>query len=44
MFIDYSKLWNKLAAMESLQKICKALHCDVGDICVVNEVVEEGEK
>ena len=66
MFIDYSKLWKKLAAMgiknktelmplagissnilaklskgdyismESLQKICKALHCDVGDICVVN--------
>lgn len=67
MFIDYSKLWKKLAAMgiknktdliplagissnilaklskgdyismESLQKICKALHCDVGDICVVND-------
>ena len=67
MFIDYSKLWKKLAAMgiknktelmplagissnilaklskgdyismESLQKICQALHCDVGDICVVND-------
>ena len=67
MYIDYSKLWIKLAAMgiknkteliplagissnilaklskgdyismESLQKICKALHCDVGDICVVND-------
>lgn len=67
MFIDYSKLWKKLAAMgiknktelmplagissnilaklskgdyismESLQKICIALHCDVGDICVVND-------
>lgn len=66
MYIDYSKLWDKLAAMgiknktdliplvgissnilaklskgdyismESLQKICKALHCDVGDVCVVN--------
>lgn len=24
-------------SMESLQKICKALHCDVGDICVVND-------
>ena len=66
MFIDYSKLWKKLAAMgiknkteliplagissnilaklskgdyismESLQKICKALHCDFGDICIVN--------
>ena len=25
-------------SLESLQKICKALNCDVGDICVVNEV------
>lgn len=71
MYIDYSKLWDKLAAMgiknktdliplagissnilaklskgdyismESLQKICKALHCDVGDICVVNEPILE---
>lgn len=24
--------------MEGLQKICKALNCDVGDICVVNDV------
>ena len=69
MYIDYSKLWNKLAAMgiknktgliplagissnilaklskgdyismESLQKICKALHCDVGDICVINKPI-----
>lgn len=23
-------------SLESIQKICKALHCDVGDICVVN--------
>ena len=25
-------------SMDSLQKICKALNCDVGDICVINEV------
>ena len=31
-------------SMESMQKICKALNCDVGDICVINEVVEEGIK
>lgn len=73
MYIDYSKLWNKLAAMgiknktdliplagissnilaklskgdyismESLQKICKALHCDVGDVCVVNEPIVENK-
>ena len=24
-------------AMDSMQKICKALDCDVGDICVINE-------
>ena len=24
-------------SMDSLQKICKALDCDVGDICVINE-------
>jgi len=24
-------------SMDSLQKICKALNCDVGDICVMNE-------
>lgn len=71
MYIDYSKLWDKLAAMgiknktdliplagissnilaklskgdyismESLQKICKALNCDVGDICVVNKPILE---
>ena len=29
----------EFVSMESLQKICKALDCDVGDICVVNEVV-----
>lgn len=25
-------------SMESIQKVCKALNCDVGDICVINEV------
>ena len=25
-------------ALESLQKICVALDCDVGDICVLNNV------
>ena len=25
-------------SMESIQKICKALDCDVGDICVINKV------
>ena len=74
MFIDYSKLWKKLAdmgiknktelmslagissnilaklskgdyiSMESLQKICKALHCDVGDICVVNDENSDSEE
>ena len=24
-------------SMESMSKICKALDCDVGDICVMNE-------
>ena len=31
-------------SMESMQKICKALDCDVGDICVINEKVEEGKE
>ncbi len=26
-------------SMDSMQKICKALNCDVGDICVINEPV-----
>ena len=25
-------------SMESLQKICKALNCDIGDICVINKI------
>jgi len=28
-------------SLESIQKICKALECDVGDICVVNNVNAE---
>lgn len=28
-------------SMESIHKVCKALGCDVGDICVMNDV--EGE-
>lgn len=24
-------------SMESMQKICKALDCDIGDICVLND-------
>lgn len=31
-------------SMESMQKICKALDCDVGDICVINEKVKEGKE
>ena len=27
----------KYISMESMSKICKALDCDVGDICVINE-------
>ena len=26
----------EFVSMDSMQKICKALDCDVGDICVVN--------
>lgn len=25
-------------SMNSLAKICRALNCDIGDICVINEV------
>ena len=28
-------------SMESIQKVCKDLNCDVGDMCVINEVQEE---
>ncbi len=28
-------------SMDSLQKICRALNCDVGDVCVINEPIEK---
>lgn len=28
-------------SMESMAKICKALDCDIGDICVMNDVSKE---
>ena len=28
-------------SMDSLAKICRALDCDIGDICVINEVNEK---
>lgn len=32
----------EFVSMESLQKICRALDCDVGDICVMNDTnIEE---
>lgn len=30
-------------SMESMLKICKALNCDVGDICVINNIEKESE-
>ena len=27
----------EFVSMESIQKVCKALDCDVGDICVINQ-------
>lgn len=27
----------EFVSMESIQKVCKALDCDVGDICVMKE-------
>ncbi len=27
----------EFVSMDSMQKICKSLDCDIGDICVVNE-------
>ncbi len=33
----------EFVSMDSIQKICKALHCDVGDICVVNDEVLDKE-
>jgi DNA-binding Xre family transcriptional regulator len=31
-------------SMESMAKICKALNCDVGDICVINQNSRENDK
>ena len=31
-------------SMESMAKICKALNCDIGDICVINQNSRENEK
>ena len=31
-------------SMDSMHKICKALNCDVGDICVINEPVSGGKQ
>ena len=31
-------------SMDSLQKICIALNCDVGDICVIHQPDEEGKQ
>ncbi|WP_288982966.1 helix-turn-helix transcriptional regulator [uncultured Treponema sp.] len=29
---------DEYVSMDSLAKICRALNCDIGDICVINEV------
>ena len=34
----------EFVSMESIQKVCKALKCDIGDICVVNEPEVESEE
>lgn len=31
-------------SMESIAKICKALDCDIGDICVINQNSMENDK
>ena len=31
-------------SMESISKICKALDCDIGDICVINEATAKGNR
>ena len=31
----------EFVSMESIQKVCKALDCDVGDICVMNDIIIE---
>ena len=34
----------EFVSMESIQKVCKALNCDVGDICVINDVSQKGRE
>ena len=31
----------EFVSMESIQKVCRALECDVGDICVMNTIKED---
>ena len=31
-------------SMESMAKSCKALNCDIGDICVINQNSRENDK
>ena len=31
----------EFVSMDSMQKICKALDCDVGDVCVINNVEDK---
>ena len=33
----------EFVSMDSMQKICMALNCDVGDICVMNDISEQKE-
>ena len=34
----------EFVSMDSMQKICKALHCDIGDICVMNDEITVEER
>lgn len=34
----------EFVSMDSMQKICMALNCDVGDICVMNDISEQKEE
>ena len=36
--ISTNILAKEFISMDSIQRICKALNCDVGDICVINKV------
>ena len=39
--VNFSMNKGEFVSMESIQKVCKALNCDVGDICVINKVEED---